>query len=84
MAPFSPRVYARLPTERPNPRTRHIDRRSALGIAQDSRVVVYDDSSSKDAARVWWILRYWGVADVRLLNGGWAGRNGSPVSTGRW
>ena len=34
MAPFSPGVYARLPTERPNPRTRHIDRRSALGIAQ--------------------------------------------------
>jgi len=34
MAPFSPSVYARLPTERPNPRTRHIDRRSPLGIAQ--------------------------------------------------
>jgi N-acetylmuramic acid 6-phosphate etherase len=34
MAPFSPRVYARLPTERPNPRTRHIDRRSALDIAR--------------------------------------------------
>jgi len=31
---FSSRVYARLPTERPNPRTRHIDRRSPLGIAR--------------------------------------------------
>lgn len=28
------RIYAGLPTERPNPRTRHIDRRSALGIAR--------------------------------------------------
>ncbi len=45
----------------------------ALGIGQDSRVVVYDASQAKDAARIWWILRYWGVSDVRLLNGGWVG-----------
>lgn len=44
-----------------------------LGIGSDTKVVVYDDSQSKDAARIWWILRYWGVADVRLLNGGWVG-----------
>ena len=37
------------------------------------KVVVYDDNYTKDAARIWWILRYWGVEDVRLLNGGWAG-----------
>src|SRR5262249_55313556 len=43
----------------------------ALGIDADTKVVVYDDSRSKDAARVWWILRYWGVRDVRLVNGGW-------------
>ena len=41
-----------------------------LGIGSDSTVVVYDDSRSKDAARIWWVLRYWGVEDVRLLNGG--------------
>lgn len=45
----------------------------ALGIKADTKVVVYDDNHSKDAARIWWILRYWGVADVRLLNGGWVG-----------
>jgi thiosulfate/3-mercaptopyruvate sulfurtransferase len=45
----------------------------ALGIAADTRVVVYDDNRSKDAARIWWVLRYWGVKDVRLLNGGWVG-----------
>jgi thiosulfate/3-mercaptopyruvate sulfurtransferase len=42
-----------------------------LGINRDAHVVIYDDTLNKDAARVWWILRYWGVADVRLLNGGW-------------
>src|SRR5262249_49182882 len=35
------------------------------------RVVVYDDNFGKDAVRIWWILRYWGVKDVRVLNGGW-------------
>jgi thiosulfate/3-mercaptopyruvate sulfurtransferase len=44
-----------------------------LGIGPESKVIVYDDSSAKDAARIWWILRYWGVADVRLLDGGWTG-----------
>jgi thiosulfate/3-mercaptopyruvate sulfurtransferase len=43
----------------------------ALGIDVDTKVVLYDDSRAKDAARAWWILRYWGVRDVRLLNGGW-------------
>jgi thiosulfate/3-mercaptopyruvate sulfurtransferase len=45
----------------------------ALGIAADTAVVVYDDAMAKDAARVWWILKYWGVKDARLLNGGWVG-----------
>src|SRR5579872_5631523 len=44
-----------------------------LGITAESRIVVYDDNLTKDAARIWWILRYWGVKHVRLLNGGWAG-----------
>ena len=34
MVLFSSKVYARLPTERPNPRTRHIDRRAPLAIAR--------------------------------------------------
>lgn len=44
---------------------------STLGIGEDSKIVVYDDSMGKEAARIWWILRYWGLKDVRLLNGGW-------------
>jgi thiosulfate/3-mercaptopyruvate sulfurtransferase len=42
-----------------------------LGIAAAARVVVYDDNSFKNAARIWWILKYWGVKDARLLSGGW-------------
>jgi thiosulfate/3-mercaptopyruvate sulfurtransferase len=44
-----------------------------LGIDVNTKIVVYDDAQAKDAARIWWILRYWGVKDVRLLNGGWKG-----------
>jgi thiosulfate/3-mercaptopyruvate sulfurtransferase len=45
----------------------------ALGIDARAKVVVYDANRAKDAARIWWILRYWGVKDARLLNGGWGG-----------
>jgi len=44
-----------------------------LGIGNDTTVVLYDDDLSKNAARIWWILRYYGVQDARLLNGGWRG-----------
>jgi thiosulfate/3-mercaptopyruvate sulfurtransferase len=56
----------------------------ALGIHNDSRIVVYDDSAMKDAARVWWILRYWGADDVRVLHGGWRDwkRAAHPIETG--
>lgn len=47
------------------------ERIGALGLSPKTKVVVYDDNLAKDAARVWWILRYWGFEDVRLLNGGW-------------
>ena len=54
-----------------------------LGVGKNSKIVVYDDNMSKEAARIWWILRYWGVNDVRLLNGGWASwtKDALPVQT---
>lgn len=42
-----------------------------LGITRATPVVLYDDADMKNAARIWWLLRYWGVQDARLLNGGW-------------
>jgi len=43
----------------------------ALGLGATTKMIVYDDMFSRDAARIWWVLRYWGVDDVRLLDGGW-------------
>src|SRR5262249_37717483 len=40
------------------------------GLDLDRPVVVYGDDL-RATARIWWILRYWGGNDVRILNGGW-------------
>ncbi len=59
------------------------ERIGRLGLSPEARVVVYDDNLSKDAARMWWVLRYWGLGDVRLLNGGWRAWKaaGGPAET---
>jgi thiosulfate/3-mercaptopyruvate sulfurtransferase len=41
-----------------------------MGITTEATVVVYSDSRIF-AARLWWILKYAGVNDVRFLNGGY-------------
>ncbi|HEY1189970.1 MAG TPA: rhodanese-like domain-containing protein, partial [Gemmata sp.] len=43
---------------------------SALGVSPKVPVVVYADDA-RDAARAWWVLKYAGVPDARILNGGW-------------
>jgi thiosulfate/3-mercaptopyruvate sulfurtransferase len=42
-----------------------------LGIGNATRVVVYDERGGIYAARLWWILNYYGHANVALMNGGW-------------
>lgn len=56
----------------------------ALGVGDDSRVVLYDSSFAAWAARVWWMLRWVGFDRAALLDGGlrtWIAE-GRPVSTG--
>jgi thiosulfate/3-mercaptopyruvate sulfurtransferase len=43
---------------------------SALGVASDSRVVLYSADTPDWAARVWWMLRWAGFDQVALLDGG--------------
>ena len=40
-----------------------------LGISNDTRVIVYDDRGGLYAARLWWLLHYFGHANVALLDG---------------
>jgi len=56
---------------------------SRLGVAADSIVVLYDSQSSRIAARMYWTLRRYGHADVRILDGGaraWAAAGGRQSS----
>jgi thiosulfate/3-mercaptopyruvate sulfurtransferase len=43
---------------------------SRLGIANDHTVVAYGDNNNWFAAWAFWLLKYYGHADVRLMNGG--------------
>ncbi|MBW2065700.1 MAG: sulfurtransferase [Deltaproteobacteria bacterium] len=42
------------------------------GIDNQSRVVIYDNTTGTSAARVFWILDYLGHKNMSVLNGGWA------------
>jgi thiosulfate/3-mercaptopyruvate sulfurtransferase len=46
------------------------ERFRALGIGTGSSVVAYDQNAGAVAGRLWWLLRWLGHADVRVLDGG--------------
>jgi len=57
---------------------------SALGLGDGMHFVVYDAHGLFAAARVWWMLRAFGVSEVRLLDGGlpkWT-RENRPLEQG--
>lgn len=55
-----------------------------FGIGNDSEVVVYASFLLVSAMRAWWVLRYAGVQNVRVLNGGLSAwkQAGGAVETG--
>jgi thiosulfate/3-mercaptopyruvate sulfurtransferase len=58
---------------------------AAMGINSETLVIVYDDSRFAFAARLWWLLRYYGHDRVQVLDGGYSNwlKAGYPVTSDR-
>ena len=56
---------------------------SRAGVRPETHVVAYDDAGGATAARLWWLLRYFGHSRASVLDGGitsWIAE-GRPVTT---
>jgi thiosulfate/3-mercaptopyruvate sulfurtransferase len=42
------------------------------GISSDDTLIIYDDHGCAEAARLWWVLHYYGFDNTYLLNGGYS------------
>ena len=47
------------------------NRLGALGVGNETQVVVYDDLGGAIAGRLWWMLRWLGHEAAAVLDGGW-------------
>ncbi|HBF28689.1 rhodanese-like domain-containing protein [Rhizobium sp.] len=57
--------------QRPLPDIDNLQRKARLwGLRRESTIVVYDADRSMTAARAWWVLKWAGLPDVRVLDGG--------------
>lgn len=74
------------PTDGRHPLPERADLQAAArrwGISEGDSVVAYDAVGNTSAARAWWLLRWAGIADVRLLDGAlgaWTSA-GHPLTT---
>lgn len=60
------------PGRHPLPTPAHFAAAAArAGIGPGTHVVAYDAGGGATAARLWWLLRYFGHPQVSLLDGGW-------------
>lgn len=52
------------------PPEKFASRAQALGLGDGSRIIVYDNSPLRSAARAWWMFRLFGAHSVAILDGG--------------
>ena len=67
------------------PAEKFASRMQSLGLGDGSRIVLYDDSPLKSAARAWWMLTIFGAHEVAILDGGiakWKAEE-RPLETGK-
>lgn len=89
-------IYAHLDRHLSGPITSHtgrhplpepkkfVEQLSAWGVDSHKQVVVYDSLSGEFAARLWWLLNYYGHSQVAVLNGGFTKweAEGHPTRSG--
>ena len=73
-----------VPMTLPSP-AKFASRMQTLGLGDGTRIVLYDNSPWRTAARAWWMLRLFGASDIAILDGGlnkWR-TEGRPLATGK-
>lgn len=73
-----------LPHMLPRPE-KFASRAQSMGLGDGSRIVVYDNSPLKSAARAWWMFHVFGAHQVAVLDGGldaWKAAGG-PIESGK-
>jgi thiosulfate/3-mercaptopyruvate sulfurtransferase len=73
-----------LPHMLPRPE-KFASRAQALGLGDGSRIIVYDNSPLRSAARAWWMFHLFGAHQVAVLDGGLAAWKaaGGPIESGK-
>lgn len=67
------------------PPEKFASRAQAMGLGDGSRIIVYDNSPLKSAARAWFMFRLFGAHQVAVLDGGLAAWKaaGGPLESGK-
>lgn len=67
------------------PAEKFASRMQALGLGDGSRIVLYDNTPHRTAARAWWMFKTFGANEVAILDGGlpkWKAE-GRPLASGK-